>query len=70
MTTTTLRSSYSWRGAGLFLARASMLVNAAILAVIGFSLLDGPLYVPFAVAFWLGAAAMVGLAILTPFGDA
>lgn len=62
-------SPYSWFGTRQLAARLSMLANAAVVLVIGYSVLTRPLYIPLTVGLWLGAAAMIALAFLTPFPD-
>jgi hypothetical protein len=60
-----VHSSLSWLGPERLLARATMTGNAVILIVLGWSVLDRPSTIPLAVGLWLGAAAIMGLALCT-----
>ena len=46
-----------------FLARLVMLVMAASIAYIGYSVITRPLAIPLAIVLWLGAAAMFFLGV-------
>lgn len=62
----TTNSARSWFPAGRMLARLSLILNAAFLVTLGVSILSTPMALPVTVGLWLGAAAMVALALLTP----
>jgi hypothetical protein len=46
-----------------------MIVNAVFCVILGLAVLTEPHLIPLTIGLWLSAAAMVGLALLTPFED-
>ena len=67
-----LRIAHPWkpdRDLGRLLLRLVLLAGAALFLAIGVVILTSPLAVPFTIALWLCAAALVGVAVFAGFPE-
>jgi len=61
-----IQTAHRWITTERVLARMFLILTAILLLATGFSLLTSALWIPVTVGLWLGAAAIVGVAVWGP----